>query len=382
MFFRAPEPRAPEPRWVMDFYVILGVAQDATTADIKRAYRRLARRYHPGINPGDRAADEMFQRVSEAYETLVDPGRRRHYDAAGTHGAAHEDSPTFVFAEFDFSVTKQGSQASTFTELFADVLHPVPGAGPRRSEAGADIHASLTLSFTEAVRGVQRQVVVTRQVPCGGCGGAGQVEWPEGKCGNCQGTGQTRWARGHMVFSKPCAACGGSGRLRWQRCAVCAGQGRTVRSEAIAVPIPPGVMDGAQVRLPECGHAGWHSGRAGDLYVAVHVQPHPLFEREGYDLVCELPVAVHEAALGARVDVPSLDGTARLRIPPGTQTGQRVRLEGRGLKSASGASGDLVFIVRLVLPDELDERSQELMREFAARNARDVRSDIFRKAEV
>jgi molecular chaperone DnaJ len=366
----------------MDFYILLGIAPDASTADIKRAYRRLARRYHPGVNPGDRSAEEMFERVSEAYETLVDPGRRRQYDAVGAEQTRGDESPTFMFAEFDFSATRQGAQASTFTELFADVLHPMPAAGPRRPEAGADIHVSLTLSFADAVRGVERQIVVTRQVLCGACGGAGQVAWPEGTCAPCKGTGQTRWARGHMVFSKSCGECGGSGRLRSQRCGVCTGQGRTVRNEAVVVPIPPGVMDGAQVRLPDRGHAGWYAGRPGDLYVAVHVQPHPVFEREGYDLVCDLPVAVHEAALGARVDVPSLDGRAKLRIPAGTQTGQRLRLEGRGLPSPSGASGDLVFVVRLVLPDQLDERSQNLMREFAQRNPGDVRNALFRHADV
>jgi molecular chaperone DnaJ len=363
----------------MDFYVILGLTADASTAEIKRAYRRLARRYHPGINPGDRAAEALFQRVSEAYETLVDPGRRRQYDASGARDMDERGSPSFMFSEFDFSVTKQGAQASTFTELFADVLHPVPSAGPGAVEPGADIHASLTISFDEAARGAERQLVVTRQVVCGGCAGTGAVAVTAGKCTHCQGSGQIRWARGHMVFSKPCATCGGSGRETWQRCAVCAGHGRTVRSEAVGVMMPPGITDGWQLRLLERGHAGAKGGRAGDLHVTVRVEPHPTFRREGDDLVCELPVAVHEAVLGARVDVPTLEGPVKLRIPPGTQAGRRLRLEGRGVATPAGRRGDLVFEVTLVLPETLDDRSRALMRQFGELNAADVRSGLFKR---
>jgi molecular chaperone DnaJ len=357
----------------MNFYILLGVDPDASPADIKRAYRRLARRYHPGINPGDRTAEEMFQRISEAYETLIDPGRRRQYDTAGVARGSAAEAPSFIFTEFDFSVARQGPQASTFTELFADVLHPVPATAAGRPEAGSDLHAALTVPFEDAVHGVERQVVVTRQVPCGACSGSGQVAAAEGTCSSCRGTGHLRWARGHMVFSKPCATCAGAGRQAWRRCAVCAGQGRLVRSEAVAVPVPPGVVDGSRLRLSGLGHAGHYGGRAGDLFVTLHVQPHDIFRRHGDDLVCELPVAVHEAVLGARIDVPSLNGPAKLRIPPGTQAGQRLRLAEQGLPTASGGRGDLLFDVRLVLPEVLDERSKELMREFGQRNGGDVR---------
>jgi molecular chaperone DnaJ len=357
----------------MNFYVLLGVAQDASAADIKRAYRRLARRYHPGINPGDRSAEEMFQRVSEAYETLIDPGRRQQYDNAGAGRRAAQDTPSFMFAEFDFSVARHGAQASTFSELFAEVLHPVPGTPKGRPESGSDLHAALSLPFEDAVRGVERQVFVTRQVPCGPCNGAGQVPTAEGVCQSCRGAGHVRWARGHMVFSKTCAACGGAGRETSRRCPVCGGQGRVVRSEALPVFVPSGVVDGSRLRLSGLGHAGAHGGRAGDLYVTIHVHPHEIFRRHGDDLVCELPVSVHEAVLGARVDVPTLDGFAKLRIPPGTQAGQRLRLAEQGLPTATGSRGDLLFDVRLVLPEQLDDRSKELMREFGQRNGGDVR---------
>jgi molecular chaperone DnaJ len=362
----------------MNFYVILGVPPEASTADIKRAYRRLARRYHPGVNPGDRAAEEMFSRIAEAYETLVDPGRRRQYDSAGSPTVAPQgESSSFVFAEFDFSAAKRGSQASTFTELFADVLHPIPGQGAARPEIGADLHTSLTVSFADSVHGVERQVLVTRQVVCGACSGRGEVTVSEATCRHCQGAGAVRWARGHMVFSKPCAACGGEGRQTRERCPVCVGQGRTVRGEGVPVVVPPGITDGGRLRAIEKGHAGRNGGRAGDLYVTVNVQPHPWFKREGDDLVCSLPVAVHEAALGARIEVPSLEGPIKLRVPAGTQSGTRIHASGRGLVTATGERGDLIFEVTLTLPAELDERSRELLREFAERNHDDVRRGRF-----
>lgn len=360
----------------MNFYVILGLDRNASTADIKRAYRRLARRYHPGINPGDRGAEAMFQRVSEAYETLVDPGRRRQYDAAGQAPAGDPQAKPFMFAEFDFSVARQGADASTFTELFADVLHPVPRSDEWRPEPGADLHAALTLSFADAMRGVERQVLVTRQVVCRGCSGSGRLAAHDGPCTHCRGAGQVRWARGHMVLSRPCPACGGAGRRTWQRCSVCAGDGRSVRSETVTVIVSPGVADGSRLRLREFGHAGRHGGPAGDLLVTVHVQPHPFFTRHGDDLVAVLPVAVHEAALGARIDVPTLDGPVRLRVPPGTQAGHRLRLSGAGVPTPAGGRGDVIYEVQLVLPTSLDERSRDLMREFGERNAQDVRAGL------
>ena len=361
----------------MDFYQLLGLEPGASFADIKRAYRRLARRYHPGINPGDRTAEALFRRISEAYETLVDPERRRQYDAAGTRPATAASEPaTFEFSGFDFSVAAHGAQAATFTELFADVLHPVGAPDTTRPEVGADLHAALTITFEDSIRGVERQVVVTRQVACGGCGGAGQVRTPEGRCAHCHATGKVRWARGHMVFSKACAACGGTGRQRQQRCEVCVGHGRLVRSEAISVHVPAGVVDGMRIRIPEKGHAGRHQGRTGDLYVTVHVESHPLYRRDGDDLYLSVPVAVHEAVLGARIEVPTFDGPLRLRIPPGSQGGQRFRLSGRGAPGVNGTRGDLVIEVRLALPSLVDERSKELMREFGRINNEDVRREL------
>ena len=348
----------------MDFYVILGVGPDASAADIKRAYRRLSRRYHPGINPGDRAAQEVFARISEAYEVLMDPHRRQEYDTGSLRPAPAPGVGAPQFTEFDFSVRAHGAQASTFSELFAEVLNPVPAAGDGRSEPGADLHATLAVPFEVQLMGDERQVVVTRQVPCSACHGSGRTATAEGRCARCEGRGQTRWARGHMVFSKECAACGGTGRRRSDACAACVGHGRAVRSEAVRVALPPGVRDGARLRVPEHGNVGRHGGATGDLYVTVQVAPHPLFRREGDDLHCTIPVAVQEAVLGARIEVPSLDGTIRLNLPPGTQGGRRFRARGRGFPTGAGGAGDLIAEVRIVLPSTIDERGKELMREF------------------
>jgi molecular chaperone DnaJ len=357
----------------MDLYAILGLAHGATVADIKRAYRRLARRYHPGINPGDRAAEVLFERISEAYETLIDPSRRRQYDVSGS--APEGTAPSFEFAGFDFSMTVQGSQAATFTELFADVLHPI-AAPDARPEPGADLHATLTVSFLDALRGVERQVVVTRQDECAACRGTGQVAKPEGRCPHCHATGKIRWARGHMVFSKPCAACQGTGRQRQQPCVVCATHGRVVRSDAVPVIVPAGTAEGTQIRIVGQGHAGRFGGRTGDLYVTVRVAPHPLFRRQGGDVLVQVPVAVHEAVLGARIEVPSPDGVLRLRIPPGTQAGQQFRFGSQGAPTPGGGRGDFLVEVRIVLPARIDERSKELMREFGQRNDEDVRRGL------
>lgn len=359
----------------MDYYAILGLEPGASPAEIKRAYRRLSRRYHPGVNPGDRQAEALFERITEAYDTLSDPERRRQYDTAGRSSTSQSGSGEFEFAGFDFSFAAHGTDAATFSELFADVLHP-PMHDEGKSEPGADLHAALTVAFEESLRGVDRQVVVTRQVPCGACGGAGRIRTPEGRCPHCHATGKVRWARGHMVFSKSCAACGGTGNQRSQRCEVCAAHGRLVRSEPVPVHVPAGVHDGARIRVAERGHTGVRGGRTGDLYVDVHVQPHPLLRREGDNLFIVVPVAVHEAVLGARIDVPTLDGGVKLKVPPGTQGGQRFRVSGRGAPTPAGTRGDLVVEVKLVLPAVADERSKELMREFGRLNGEDVRRDL------
>jgi molecular chaperone DnaJ len=363
----------------MDLYVILGVDRGATPAEIKRAYKRLARRYHPDINPGDRAAAAQFRQIAEAYETLSDPDRRRRYDALGETAAA-DGSPTYGFEGFDFSVSVSGTSAPTFGDLFADVLHQ---RDARRQdgapERGADLHQTISLSFEDAMRGGQRQVTVTRQEHCRTCKGIGRLHVAESRCPQCHGSGSLKSARGHMVFSKPCAHCGGSGSQRQTRCPGCGGQQVEMRAEPLTINIPRGLADGARIRIAGKGHAGRNGGAPGDLYIDVQVRPHAIFTREGDDLHVAVPVAIHEAALGAKIDVPSLDGPARLRVPPGTQSGQRFRIRERGVASRGGRRGDLVVEVHLVLPKLLDERSKELLREFGRINGEDIRRTLTRQ---
>jgi molecular chaperone DnaJ len=361
----------------MDYYVILGLRPGADEGQIKRAYRRLARKYHPDINPGDRTAEALFRRIVEAYETLIDPDRRTMYDLG--RRPSRDDAETVSFEGFDFSVVHDastGGSAGTFSELFADVFQRSAGMGDERPTPGVDLHALVSLSFEEAVCGTERTMTLTRQETCGLCRGTGALRTAEGQCLQCHGSGSLRWTRGHMVFSRACTACSGTGRLREYRCTGCAGHGMTARSEALSVRFPPGTVDGARVRVPAKGHAGRFGGPPGDLIVEVRVAAHPLFQRQGEDLFLVVPVAVHEAALGAKIEVPTLDGPARLRVPPGTQTGQRFRLRDRGLPGREGRTGDLVVEVRIVVPPLRDERSKELMREFAQLNPGNVRKEL------
>jgi molecular chaperone DnaJ len=358
----------------VDFYLLLGLGRDASPGDIKRAYKRLARRYHPDINPGDRTAAARFRQIAEAYETLSDPDLKRRYDVGGEETTPVEAS-TFGFEGFDFSASVTGASAPTFGDLFADVFHQREARRQQETARhGVDLHQTMTLGFEEAMRGGPRQITVSRQEHCRTCRGIGRLNTAESRCSHCHGSGITKSARGHMVFSKPCVHCGGSGRQRQTLCPACGGQQVEVRSGPLTINIPPGLADGARIRVPGKGHVGRNGLESGALYITVHVQPHPLFRREGDDLHMVVPLAIHEAALGAKIDVPSLDGTARLRVPPGTQSGQRFRLHARGVPSRrDGRRGDLVVEVRLVLPKLLDERSKELLREFGKINRDDVR---------
>jgi molecular chaperone DnaJ len=359
----------------MDFYILLGLERDATLNDIKRAYKRLARRFHPDINPGDRMAAAHFREIAEAYETLSDPARRRHYDSTGVVAASSSER-SYGFEGFDFSVRVSGADASTFGDLFADVFQRDPEP-PSAAGRGADLHQTLTIRFDEAMRGGQHSVLITRQEHCRLCTSDGRPHVPETACPQCDGTGTIRSARGHMVFSRPCARCGGRGRVRQARCQACGGQQVETRTESLTINVPSGLADLARIRIAGKGNAGTNGGENGDLYITVRVEPHPLFRREGDDLHVTVPIALHEAALGAKIEVPSLDGTARLRVPPGTQSGQRFHLRERGVPSArDGRRGDLVVEVRLVLPKVLDERSKELLREFGRINDADVRREL------
>jgi molecular chaperone DnaJ len=359
----------------VDLYIVLGVAREASTADIKRAYRRLARRLHPDINPGDGEAAARFRQIVDAYETLVDPDRRRRYDAGGLNDMADAVNSAFGFTGFDFSGAAGGERSTTFGELFEDVfsrLSSRPAGGA--SDRGADIHLRASLSFDEAWRGVEWAAMVTRHETCGACAGTGAHRTAETRCAACEGRGAVRSVRGHMVFTKTCPQCGGSGRMRQQTCGECGGQGVAAVTDSLKIRIPAGVANGARVRVPGKGHGGVRGAGPGDLYVEIAVQADSTFQRIGDDLHLALPIAIHEAALGARLEIATPDGPVRLRVPPGTQSGQRFRLRERGAPSLrGGARGDLVVEVRLMLPPVLDERSKELLREFGRINGESVR---------
>jgi molecular chaperone DnaJ len=352
--------------------VILGLERGATESDIKRAYRRLARRFHPDINPGDRAAEARFRQILEAYETLVDPARRSRYEAAGSSDPRTEAPRSSGFEGFDFSA-RTPEAAVTFGDLFADVLQERAGArsGPER---GADLHHEIALSFDEAFSGVSWPLTATRRESCRLCAGTGRMRSHQAPCLTCHGSGTSRSVRGHMVFARPCSTCGGSGQQRPRPCGGCAGSGQAVRTETLTVGIPPGIADGDRLRIEGKGNSGVRGGTPGDLYLSVRVLPHPVFTRQGNDLHVTVPVAVHEAALGARIDVPVPEGYTRLRVPPGTQSGHRFRLRERGMPGRDGGRGDLFVQLQLVLPKMLDERSKELLREFARINRDPVRA--------
>ena len=364
----------------MDFYVILGVERAASASDVKRAYRRLARKYHPDINPGDHEAEAFFRRVTEAYETLIDPDRRQDYDAGATRGESGASS-SVEFEGFDFSVSATGDAASTFGDLFADVFANTVVRRPPAGDTGVDLHVTLPITFDQAMRGGTHEITVSRVARCDACRGTGARRIAETRCGGCGGSGQSRWSRGHMVFSGQCGQCGGTGRRRHRPCGACRAEGVVPRSEAVEIEVPAGVADGTRLRVSGKGSGARRGGPLGDLSVTVRVEPHPLFRREGDDLHIVVPVAVHEAALGARIEIPTRDGAARVRIPPGVQAGQRLRLRGRGAPSPrTGQPGDLLVEVRIVLPEVLDEHAKTLMRQLADILSEDVRAGLWSEA--
>ena len=362
----------------MDLYVALGLGRGASLGDIRRAYRRLARRYHPEVNPGNEEAEALFRRIVEAYETLSHPDKRRAYDSGASFAQAPpppaSDTPAFAFEGFDFSAHAQGAQASTFGDLFADVVRAAAAAATDQGR-GADLHADVRVPFAMSITGGTVRFTVTRRGRCGGCQGEGRLPAPGVPCSACGGTGSVRTARGHMVFRKACTRCDGSGAANFSPCPACAGAGVAMRSDQIAVAVPAGVPDGERLRVPGEGNAGGRGAPPGDLYVIVHVDTDPRFRRDGDDLHIDVPLAIHEAAFGARIDVPSPAGPCRLRVPPGTQSGQQFRVRERGMPSPrTGRTGDLVATVRLVLPPLNDEQTRTLIRSLAEAYPDDVRA--------
>jgi molecular chaperone DnaJ len=364
----------------VELYSLLGLTPAASAADIERAYRRLVRRYHPGVNPGDRVAERMYAQVQEAYLVLGNEDRRREYDRGAVQAAAADEAAAAVaFEGFDFSAPAEGPLAATFSELFADVFQDAAREAVSPSR-GADVSVNLHVSFEDAMRGCQVPLSVNRQERCGTCRGQGHVARSVAVCPGCGGEGTRRWARGHMVFTKVCEVCGGNGQMVRDVCRTCRGAGVMPHSAVISIQVPPGLESGARVAVPGHGHAGRQGGASGDLYVTVHVDPHPFLRRVGSDLHMTLPVAVHEAGLGAVVDVPVLEGSVRLRVPPGATSGTTLILRGQGMaRPGTDERGDIVVTLQIALPAKLEERSRELLREFGQLNTADVRQQFFQR---
>lgn len=380
-----------------DYYELLGVPRKASAKDIRTAFRKLARKYHPDLNPGDKSAEEKFKQLQEAYDILSDSKKRQMYDQYGFYsdnlppggpgaapGQGGQQDVNFDFDGFDFgggSGTSGGG--SSFRDLFSQFFTGGRGGAAMEPghEPGGDLEYQIEIGFWDAVRGAVKKLSITRLDTCETCHGTGAVGTPQ-TCTVCGGTGTIRQSAGKMKFNVPCTRCGGTGKLRTV-CKTCGGEGRVRRSETIEVRIPAGVANGGRVRVPGKGNSGTMGAPAGDLYLRVVVKPHEFFERRGDDLYTKIPVTVSEATLGAKIEVPTIDGRSLVRIPPGTNSGKTLRLKEKGVPSArNGARGDQYVEIQVVVPPPTDERVRNLMKELESVAPEDPRKDLFSKAGV
>ena len=378
-----------------DYYEVLGVPRKASLKDIRTAFRKLARKYHPDLNPGDKAAEEKFKQIQEAYDVLSDSKKRQMYDQYGFYSenlppggypsghSASDPGVNFDFGGFDFGGgTGAGGGGTSFRDLFSQFFGARGGpVGEPEQEPGGDLEYQIEIDFWDAVRGAVKKLSITRMDACETCHGTGAVGSPQ-TCPTCRGTGSIQQAAGKMRFNVPCTRCGGTGKLRTP-CRTCGGEGRVRRTETIDVRIPAGVANGGRVRVPGKGNAGTMGAPPGDLYLRVVVRPHPLFERRGNDLYVRVPVTVAEATLGAKIEVPTMDGRALVRIPPGTNSGKTLRLREKGVPNArNGARGDQYVEIQVVVPQPTDERVRTLMKDLEKVAQEDPRKDLFSKAGV
>jgi molecular chaperone DnaJ len=378
-----------------DYYELLGVPRKASMKDIRTAFRKLARKYHPDLNPGDKSAEEKFKQIQEAYDVLSDSKKRQMYDQYGFYSenlppggypggpGASEPGVNFDFGGFDFGGgTGEGGGGTSFRDLFSQFFGGRGAAGREpEHEPGGDLEYEIEIDFWDAVRGGVKKLSVTRLDACETCHGTGAVGSPQ-TCPTCHGTGSIQQAAGKMRFNVPCTRCGGTGKLR-TACRTCGGEGRVRRTETIDVRIPAGVANGGRVRVPGKGNAGTMGAPPGDLYLRVVVRPHPFFERRGNDLYTKVPVTVAEATLGAKIEVPTMDGRALVRIPPGTNSGKTLRLREKGVPNArNGARGDQYVEIQVVVPQPTDERVRTLMKDLEKVAHEDPRKDLFSKAGV
>src|SRR5215475_2177486 len=374
-----------------DYYELLGVSRKATSKDIRAAFRKLARKYHPDLNPGDKAAEEKFKQLQEAYDVLSDTKKRQMYDQYGFYsenappggyaGGADGGDVNFNFEGFDFG-QQSGGSGHSFRDLFSSFFGGRGGSTAEEAQEGVDLEYGIEIDFWEAVRGAIRKIQITRLDACQTCHGTGAIGSPQ-VCTTCNGSGTIQQQAGKMRFNVPCTRCGGTGKLR-TACKTCGGEGRIRRTETIDVRIPAGVASGGRVRVPGKGNAGTMGAPAGDLYLLVEVKAHPFFERRGNDLYTRVPVTVSEATLGAKVEVPTIDGRSLVKVPPGTNSGTTLRLREKGVPSArNGSRGDQYVEIQIVVPDRADvERLRPIMKELETLAPGDPRKDLFTKAGV
>ena len=374
----------------MEYYETLGVPKTATVEDIRKAYKRLARKYHPDLNPGDKSAEEHFKKVTGAYDVLNDPKKREMYDQVGFYSdkpGADPRASNMGFGGFDFSdaFAKGARPSSTATDQsgFHDIFsqwfgkqQDVPQSAP---QAGSDLEYGLNIDFWQAIKGTQVRLNIARQETCGTCRGTGAKAGANASCPECSGTGNVTQVAGAMKFSLACPRCEGTGRLR-NRCVTCHGDGVMSATDAVDVRIPAGAQQGSRLRVGSKGNAGTMGGPAGDLYITLRVEPHALFRREGDDIEVNIPVRIDEAGLGAKIEVPTIDGRALLKIPQGTRNGQRFRLREKGVLNArTGVRGDQIVEVAVEAPVVQDERTKEILREYAELHPEDPRQEIWAK---
>jgi len=406
------------PAATKDYYATLGVKKTASAEDIRKAFRKLARKYHPDVNPGDKAAEEKFKSLSEANDVLSDPKKRKIYDQLGfysdnidpatadayaragggaggpssgfrggpPHGAGGPGA-NFDFGGFDFSDLfegggrgrKAGSAGSAgFKDIFSGMFGGRGGAAHEGPEPGSDLEYQVNVPFWTAIKGGVMRLNITRRDACGTCHGKGYIESP-GTCPECGGSGQVTQTGGRMKFNVSCPRCHGTGK-NISTCAACHGEGTVERTEPLEVRIKAGTRDGQRIRIPGKGNAGSHGGPTGDLYAIIRTGDHPIFHREGDDIQLTVPVTATEAALGAKVEVPTIDGRTMLKVPPGTQSGQKLRLREKGVPSATkeGSRGDEIVEIKVTVPMPRDERSKEILRELAKLNPEDPRAELWK----
>ncbi len=391
-----------------DYYEVLGLARGAGDDDVRKAYRKLARKYHPDLNPGDKVAEERFRSLQEAYEILGDEKKRKMYDQHGFYsesgfpggapggGGARPGSPHMDFGGFDFDDlfaqqqpggggapgTGAGGGNSRFGDIFGQFFGRGAGNQGRsqaRPEKGTDLEYALNVDFWRAIKGTTAKLSIQHQEQCGSCEGSGAAGGNRMVCPQCNGSGNVTQQAGAMRFNLSCQKCNGSGQLR-NSCAACVGEGRTVTTESVDVRLPPGVQSGDRLRVGSKGNAGSLGAPAGDLYITVRVEDHPFFRREGDDIHITVPITVWEAGLGTKIEVPTLDGRSVLKIPQGTQNHQKFRLRDKGVSNARKSTrGDQIVEVEVQAPKAQDERTREILRELAQLHTEDPRAAIWEK---